>query len=111
MKSLRLIAMALALILVPGLFAQQVAQTTLSIVVTHAAILTWTASTSPNITTYNVYRGTQSGGPYAKINSLNSLTFTDTSGISGTTYFWVVTAVDTNNLESPFSNEVTATWP
>jgi hypothetical protein len=35
----------------------------------HSISLACTASTSPNITGYNFYRGTVSGGPYAKLNS------------------------------------------
>src|SRR5580698_6997371 len=35
----------------------------------HTVGLSWTASTSQNVVGYNIYRGNQSGGPYAKINS------------------------------------------
>jgi fibronectin type 3 domain-containing protein len=62
---------------------------------------------------YFVYRGTISGGPYTKVNSSAdaSLTFTDSGLSSGTTYFYVVTAVDGSNVESAFSNEVSAAIP
>src|SRR5262249_40248929 len=36
----------------------------------HSVGLSWNASTSQNITGYNVYRGGKSGGPYGKINSV-----------------------------------------
>jgi ASPM-SPD-2-Hydin domain-containing protein/immunoglobulin I-set domain protein/Ig-like domain-containing protein len=80
--------------------------------ISHSATLTWTASTS-TVIGYNVYRGTVSGGPYTKINSLvdATTTFTDTTVHAGQTYYWVVTAVDSSNFESPYSNEVSATVP
>jgi fibronectin type 3 domain-containing protein len=102
-------ALVLVLILAPGLLAQQTATTTETLKVTHAGILTWNASTS-TVTGYNVYRGTKSGGPYTLLATVNSLTFTDTTVIPGTTDFWVVTALD-NTQESVYSNEVSGTIP
>ncbi len=43
--------------------------TTVNLTVTAQVILTWTASQSPGIAGYNVYRSLTSGGPYAQINS------------------------------------------
>jgi len=62
---------------------------------------------------YNVYRSTQSGGPYAKMNSslLTSTTFTDVSVEAGQTLFYVVTAVDSKGIESNYSNETSSTIP
>jgi len=78
----------------------------------HSATLSWTASTS-TVTGYNVYRGTVSGGPYTKINSLlvAAVTYTDSTVQSGTTYYYVMTAVDSSGNESVFSNQVTAAIP
>jgi hypothetical protein len=75
--------------------------------------LSWTSSLSTGIAGYNVYRGATSGGPYVPINSgvVIASTFTDLTVGSGTTYFYVVTTVDTGGLESVFSNEVSATAP
>jgi hypothetical protein len=75
--------------------------------------LSWASSLSTGIAGYNVYRGTTSGGPYVPINSgvVIASTFTDLTVGSGTTYFYVVTAVDASTLESVFSNEVSATAP
>jgi fibronectin type 3 domain-containing protein len=60
-----------------------------------------------------VYRGTVSGGPYGQINS--ALTAgtndTDTTVQSGYTYYYVVTAVDSNGSESVFSSQVQAAIP
>jgi hypothetical protein len=77
--------------------------------IAHSAALSWTASTSV-VTGYNVYRGTVSGGAYAKLNSsLIALTiYTDNSVLSGQTYFYVATAVDASNVESAYSNEISA---
>jgi fibronectin type 3 domain-containing protein len=74
--------------------------------------LSWNASASA-VVGYNVYRGSQSGGPYTQINSaLNATTtYTDATVLGGQTYFYVVTAVDGNNVESTFSNQVQAVVP
>ncbi len=78
----------------------------------HTVGLTWTASTSV-VAGYNVYRGSQTGGPYQKLNtSLQSASgFTDSGVSSGQTYFYVVTAVDGSGNESAFSNEASAVIP
>jgi hypothetical protein len=78
----------------------------------HWVDLTWNASTS-TVAEYNVYRGTVSGGPYTKINSalVTALTYTDSNVVSGATYFYVVTAVDSGGNESAFSNEALAIIP
>ncbi|MGH9712667.1 MAG: beta strand repeat-containing protein [Candidatus Acidiferrales bacterium] len=80
---------------------------------THTVGLTWDASSSTGVTGYFVYRGTTTGGPYTKQNSSPdaSLTYTDSSLLSGLTYFYVVTAVDSNNVESAFSNEASVPVP
>jgi len=79
----------------------------------HSAALTWTASTSSNVTGYNVYRGTQSGGPYTKLtlNLVGGTTYTDITVQAGQTYYYVTTAVDNTDNESIYSNEATAVIP
>jgi hypothetical protein len=79
----------------------------------HNVLLSWTASSSPDIDGYNVYRGETSGGPYAKLNSsLNSGTnYTDSTVANGTTYYYVTTAVNSNSQESPYSNQAQAIIP
>ena len=81
------------------------------VVVTHSATLTWTESAT--VAGYNVYRGSTSGGPYTKINpSLDpTISFTDTTVQAGQTYYWVVTAVNSSNVESSYSNQIAATIP
>jgi len=78
----------------------------------HSVALSWNPSTS-TVSGYNVYRGSQSGGPYSKLNSSLSpgATFTDTSVQAGLTYFYVVTAVDASSQESVFSNQAAAVIP
>jgi HYDIN/CFA65/VesB family protein/centrosomal CEP192-like protein/ASPM-SPD-2-Hydin domain-containing protein len=79
----------------------------------HTAGLTWNASSTTGVTGYFVYRGIVSGGPYSKLNSpaVPATAYTDSTALSGPTYFYVVTAVDGNNVESSFSNEVSALLP
>jgi hypothetical protein len=78
----------------------------------HSASANWVASTSA-VSGYNIYRGSMSGGPYTKLNNslINALTYTDTTVVSGQTYFYVTTSVDGSGNESAFSNEVKATIP
>ena len=73
--------------------------------------LTWSASTSSDVVGYNVYRGTISGGPYSKLNSISADTYTDTSVQAGQEYFYVVRSVDGSGTESANSTEVSAMIP
>ena len=72
----------------------------------HSVSLTWIASTSSNVTSYNVYRGTTSGGPYTKLTSVPGTvtSYTDNAVQSGLTYYYVATAVDKDNNESAYSS-------
>ena len=78
----------------------------------HSATLSWTASTS-TVSGYNVYRGTVNGGPYTLINLslVTGLGYTDTTVLSGVTYYYVTTAVDGSGVQSLDSNQVIATIP
>jgi len=78
----------------------------------HSVSLTWNPSTS-TVAGYNLYRGTQSGGPYSRMNStlLSSTSYDDSGVQSGRNYFYVSTAVDASSNESAFSNEATAVIP
>jgi hypothetical protein len=76
---------------------------------THSVSLSWTASTDfVSGDSYNVYRGTVSGGPYTKVNTaaITADTFTDSS-VSVGTYYYVATHVS-GTAESAFSNEAKA---
>jgi hypothetical protein len=78
----------------------------------HTVSLSWAASTS-TVVGYNVYRGTQSGGPYAVLNSAAdaSTNYTDSTVQAGQTYYYVVTAVDSSGNESVNSNQAQAVVP
>jgi len=79
----------------------------------HTVLLSWTASTSSNLASYNVYRGTTSGGPYSEIGSVPeaTTTFTDTSVTDGQTYYYVTTTVNSGGQESTYSKQATAVIP
>ncbi|HWZ83266.1 MAG TPA: choice-of-anchor D domain-containing protein [Terriglobales bacterium] len=78
----------------------------------HSADLTWTASQDVVIG-YNIYRGSTKGGPYTKINTVLDATtsYTDNTVSAGATYYYVATSVDSNNVESAYSNEVRVVIP
>lgn len=78
----------------------------------HSVVLSWAASTS-TVVGYNVYRGTQSGGPYAVLTGSPdaSTSYTDNSVQAGQTYYYVVTAVDGSGNESVDSNQAQAVIP
>ena len=72
-------------------------------------LLSWTAV--PGVSKYYVKRGTAHGGPYTLISPAGGVavnTYTDATAVNGTTYYYVVTAVNSSG-ESPSSNEATAT--
>jgi Abnormal spindle-like microcephaly-assoc'd, ASPM-SPD-2-Hydin/Protein of unknown function (DUF1573) len=77
---------------------------------TYSVNLSWTASTSPDISGYNIYRAvyTTSCGTFSQINSaLNTSTlYTDSVVIDGTNYCYATTTVNSSNEESGYSNIV-----
>ncbi len=93
-------------VLTVGLSGTAVAQA-----VTHHVALNWQPSTS-SVIGYYVYRG-------ISVNALSKLTgsidpspsYTDTNVAGGQTYFYAVTSVDANNIESSPSNQVSVTIP
>ena len=74
---------------------------------THTVNLSWNASTSSNISGYNIYRAVyiNSCGSFSKINSvLNPSTlYTDSAVTDGTSYCYATTVVNSNE-ESGYSN-------
>jgi hypothetical protein len=83
------------------------------VVTSHSVTLNWSASTSSNVSGYNVYRANTWGGPYTIMNSspVATTTYTDYSVLAGQAYYYVATAVDTYNNESIYSNEAQAIVP
>ena len=68
--------------------------------------LTWSAASGA--TSYNVKRATVSGGPYTTITSVTGTSFTNTGLTNGTTYYYVVSAVNAFG-ESANSSQAGAT--
>jgi chitin-binding protein len=69
--------------------------------------LTWTGVSGA--TSYNVKRSLTSGGPYANVQTgVTATNFTNTGLTNGTTYYYVVTALNASG-ESPISTQVSAT--
>jgi hypothetical protein len=74
-------------------------------------LLTWNPPASAGatpITNYRVYRGTSSGGESFLTEIGNITTYTDLSVVNGQTYYYMVSAKNSNG-EGPKSNEVIAT--
>jgi hypothetical protein len=82
----------------------------------HSVSLNWVPSTSPSITGYFVYRSTTSGSGFGKLNSGSPVSpsttqYTDSTVQGGQTYYYVVTAVNSSNVESADSNQSVAAIP
>jgi DNA-binding CsgD family transcriptional regulator len=90
--------------------AQDQTSKTFNVLVGHVVHLNWNASTS-TVAGYNIYSASVSGGPYNKIGSSTTLTYSDMTAISGNTYYYVVTAVDSSGNESVYSNEASVVVP
>jgi hypothetical protein len=79
----------------------------------HKVQLSWKASTSKHIVGYNVYRGTRSGGPYKKINTVldPNTRFTDLKVAARHKYYYVATAVNSRKRESAHSKQIQVAIP
>jgi Abnormal spindle-like microcephaly-assoc'd, ASPM-SPD-2-Hydin len=75
--------------------------------------LGWQSSVSQGVIGYYVYRGIVSGGPYSVLNSSpdSATQYTDSTVVSGATYYYVVTSADSGNMQSGFSAQVKAVIP
>ena len=73
----------------------------------------WDPVAVPDLAGYKLYRSTTSGtygSPIATL-SASTTTYQMTNLTKGVTYFFAVSAYDTNGNESPFSNEQSRTIP
>jgi hypothetical protein len=71
--------------------------------------LDWADNSEPDLASYTVYRSTTSGSGYSAIASGVALSdYVDNAVSDNTTYYYVVTAVDTSSNESLQSSEVSA---
>ncbi|HSY18133.1 MAG TPA: fibronectin type III domain-containing protein [Candidatus Acidoferrales bacterium] len=72
----------------------------------YVASVNWDRNPAPAVSGYRIYYGTTSGN-YTASNLLGNVTGTTVAGLAaGVTYFFAVTACDTNGLEGAFSAEV-----
>jgi len=70
---------------------------------------TWDANTEEDLASYRLYQSQTSGvyvDPFIEEIPAGTETVTIT-GLAPGTYYWVLTAYDTEDLESEYSNEVT----
>ena len=73
-----------------------------------AAALDWADNGETDLAGYEVQRATTSGGPYSTVARVGGSAYTDTGLTNGTTYHYVVVAVDTSGNVSQRSSEVSA---
>jgi hypothetical protein len=77
----------------------------------HSVALSWMSGAASGVS-YSLYRSTNIGGSYGLLSSaIGGATYSDPSVQSGTTYYYVVTAVDSQGRESGYSNEIRAIVP
>jgi hypothetical protein len=62
---------------------------------------------------YFVYRSSKSNGPYTKLNAQadSGTSYTDSSVAKGDTYYYVVTSVNAENVQSTYSKQISVTIP
>lgn len=74
-----------------------------------AVDLDWNDNIEPDLLGYRVSRSTTSGGPYSIISGIvGTSDYTDNAVIAGTTYHYVVSAIDTSSNASNNSAQVSA---
>jgi P pilus assembly chaperone PapD len=83
------------------------------VVATRVVNLQWLPSSSAGILGYYAYRSTVTGGPYTKLvgSAIPGTSYSDNNVISGTAYYYVVTAVSLNGSESSYSSQVEVSVP
>ncbi len=78
----------------------------------HNVTLSWQASPS-SVVGYNAYVSTASGGPYTLVTAspVAGTSYLQTGVSGGQTYYYVVTSVGTDGVESGYSNQITVPVP
>jgi hypothetical protein len=73
-------------------------------------VLDWADNVEQDLAGYRVYRSMTSGGPYSPVGPalVTSSALTDAGLVPGTTYYYVVAAVDMSGFESGWSTEASA---
>jgi hypothetical protein len=71
-------------------------------------VLDWNDNNESDLAGYNVYRSTTSGSGYNKLNTslLTQSDYNDSNVALSSTYYYVVTAEDTNSIETVYSGEI-----
>jgi fibronectin type 3 domain-containing protein len=75
----------------------------------YAVVLSWDSNVESDTAGYNIYRSLTSGSNYTFISYTTNTSYTDSGLTNGTTYYYVITAIDTSGNESSSSAEVWAT--
>ena len=70
--------------------------------------ISWNAPSDWVPVRYEIWRSTISGGPYQYIDSTTNRTYLNAGMNSGTTYYYVVRALDAAGNKSPYSNQASA---
>lgn len=71
----------------------------------------WEGAKGSELVGFNMYRSTTKGKGYVLVGSPTSDTFEDADVKPGATYYYVVTAVDSNFKETAYSNEISVLVP
>jgi hypothetical protein len=79
----------------------------------HTVALNWKASASPGVDGYYVYRSTSPSGGFVRLDSayISGFSYSDNTVASGTTYYYSVSAVNTQGVESLKSAEAIVSVP
>lgn len=83
----------------------------LSLLAQNAVTLVWDPSPSENIVGYNVYYGGSTRNYTNVVSAGNTTSVTISNLVTGCTYFFAATAIDSFGLESDFSEEAIYTVP
>ena len=75
----------------------------------NSAFLDWDDYGQPGFLEFRISRSTTMGGPYTQIGTSSSSSFIDSTAVNDTTYYYTVTSVNLDNLESGSSPEVDGT--
>ncbi|MGE5285401.1 MAG: hypothetical protein ACM3OG_10565 [Actinomycetota bacterium] len=110
-KTISLVAVAAMLIVFAGCGSSGGPDAPTGLTVTGNSPITLSWNSVSGATSYNVYRGTISGGLSTKTrvaSNVKATTYSDMSTLAGTTYYYQVTAEDSDGV-SDASDEVNAT--
>lgn len=72
----------------------------------NSVFLDWDDYGQPGFLEFRISRSTTMGGPYTQVGTSASSNFIDSNAVNDTTYYYTVTSVNADNLESTSSTEV-----